>query len=141
MSLQPAFKHISPGQLAGIIKARPAGALAEFAVVDVRDSDFVGGNIVQALNYPSERFHDSVAGLVDRLKDVPQVVFHCALSQARGPKAARIYAETRSLVVPEAERERAAQEIFVLRGGFADFQAKYRDDPELVEKFNKYYHD
>ncbi|KAK6903199.1 hypothetical protein I203_108463 [Kwoniella mangroviensis CBS 8507] len=138
MSFSLPYKYISAEQLAEIIKSKPASALKEFAVVDVRDSDFVGGNIVSALNYPSDTFHATVDELVQKLETVPKVIFHCALSQARGPKAARIYAETRSHALPEPAIQ---QEIFVLRDGFSGFQSKYRHDPELIEKFNKYYHD
>lgn len=63
-----------------MIKSKPASELKEFAVVDVRDSDFVvrqlsgrgnklirkGGNIVAAVNVPSDTFHDNVEGLVKR---------------------------------------------------------------------------
>ncbi|OCF55904.1 hypothetical protein L486_06660 [Kwoniella mangroviensis CBS 10435] len=161
MSFSLPYKYINAEQLAEIIKSKPASALKEFAVVDVRDSDFVGGNIVSALNYPSDTFHATVDELVQKLETgtssrsilssslclahranvfaiVPKVIFHCALSQARGPKAARIYAETRSHALPEPAIQ---QEIFVLRDGFSGFQSKYRHDPELIEKFNKYYHD
>ncbi|WWD01128.1 hypothetical protein V866_008067 [Kwoniella sp. B9012] len=138
MSFSLPYKYINAEQLAEIIKSKPASALKEFAVVDVRDSDFVGGNIVSALNYPSDTFHATVDELVKKLQNVPKVIFHCALSQARGPKAARIYAETRSHAHPEPAIQ---QEIFVLRDGFSGFQSKYRHDPELIEKFNKYYHD
>ncbi|OXG21673.1 hypothetical protein C366_01356 [Cryptococcus neoformans Tu401-1] len=138
MSFSLPFKYISAEQLAEIIKAKPAETLKDFVVVDVRDSDFVGGNIVSALNYPSDRFHATVDELVEKLEKVPKVVFHCYLSQARGPKAARIYSETRNHRYPNPS---TPQEIFVLRDGFSGFQARYRDDPELIEKFNKYYHD
>ncbi|WWC60855.1 uncharacterized protein I303_103431 [Kwoniella dejecticola CBS 10117] len=137
MSFSLPYKYITAEQLAELIKSKPASSLKEFAVVDVRDSDFVGGNIVSAINYPSDTFHATVDELVKKLQDVHKVIFHCALSQARGPKAARIYAETRSHALPES----TAQEIFVLREGFSGFQSKYRHDPELIEKFNKYYHD
>lgn len=33
---------------------------------------------------------------------VPKVIFHCALSQVRGPKAARIYAEARAASFPSS---------------------------------------
>ena len=64
----------------------------------------------------------------------------------------QIYAETRKEVAPDAK----PQEVYVLRDGFSGFQARYRvcdvnancegraeaqNDPESVEKFNKYYHD
>lgn len=52
-------------------------------VVDVRDDDYEGGNIKHSLNVPSERFHQEVVDLVENTKEVPMVIFHCALSQAR----------------------------------------------------------
>ncbi|WWD16147.1 hypothetical protein CI109_100572 [Kwoniella shandongensis] len=144
MSFSLPFKYITADELAEIIKSKPASALKDFAVVDVRDSDFAGGNIVSALNYPSDTFHATVDELVKKLEPVPKVIFHCALSQARyielflGPKAARIYAEIRAQQVPNPS---TAQQVYVLRDGFSGFQSKFRHDPELIEKFNKYYHD
>jgi hypothetical protein len=41
MSLTPAFRYISAAELAAIIKANPAGVGKTWAVIDVRDSDFV----------------------------------------------------------------------------------------------------
>ncbi|ORY29958.1 Rhodanese-like domain-containing protein [Naematelia encephala] len=138
MSFGPSYKYINADELATLIKSSSSSQLRDIAVVDVRDDDFAGGNIIQAINAPSRSFHEDVKGLVERLNDVPKVVFHCALSQQRGPKAARIYAETRSVLKPDSAKP---QEIFVLRDGFTGFQQKFRNDPELVEKFNKYYHD
>ncbi|WVR05335.1 hypothetical protein IAU60_002349 [Kwoniella sp. DSM 27419] len=139
MSFTPPFTYLGAQQLADLLKARPAAELKEVVVVDVRDDDFVGGNIVAAVNSPSNTFHADVDGLVKKLQDVPKVVFHCALSQVRGPKAARIYAETRSQQLGQPNAP--SQEIYVLRDGFSGFQSRYRDDPELIEKFNKAYHD
>jgi len=62
----------------------------DFVVVDVRDDDYAGGNIKGSLNRPSRDFLTNVDSLVKETKDVPLVIFHCALSQARGPKAARV---------------------------------------------------
>ncbi|ODN83424.1 hypothetical protein L202_01566 [Cryptococcus amylolentus CBS 6039] len=138
MSFSLPFKYINAEELAELIKAKPASEVKDWAVVDVRDSDFAGGNIVTALNYPSDTFHAKVDELAEKLETVPKVVFHCALSQARGPKAARIYAETRAHHYPNPS---TPQEIYVLRDGFSGFQSRYRHDPELIEKFNKYYHD
>ena len=55
----------------------------DFLVVDVRDDDYVGGNIKGSLHLPSRDFLMNVDGLVKRAKEVPIVIFHCALSQAR----------------------------------------------------------
>lgn len=55
----------------------------DYVVVDVRDDDFVGGNIKGAINKPSREFLMNVDGLVKQTRDVPLVIFHCALSQVR----------------------------------------------------------
>ena len=55
----------------------------DFVVVDVRDEDFAGGNIKGAINQPSREFLMNVDGLVKKTKDIPLVIFHCALSQVR----------------------------------------------------------
>ncbi|KAG8908430.1 hypothetical protein FRB99_006635 [Tulasnella sp. 403] len=109
--------------------------LKDYVVVDVRDDDFLGGNIVNCLRAPSTKFEDNIDTLVEQTKDVPKVIFHCSLSQQRGPKAARIYAEHRESA--ETSETNVPQEILVLRGGFSQFQAAFRKDPELVEKWRK----
>ena len=94
-------------------------------------------------------FEDRLPDLVRELRDVPTVIFHCTLSQQRGPTAARQYAaavansppsssapktvapgvveapteskpEAKELCGPEAQR------VLVLRGGFSRFQQLYR---------------
>ena len=52
-------------------------------MIDVRDEDWSGGNIKGSYNHPSEKFLDEVDDLVEKTKDIPIVIFHCALSQAR----------------------------------------------------------
>jgi Cdc25 family phosphatase len=68
--------------LAGIIKSdkRPG---EDYLVVDVRDSDFIGGNITNCRNASSDTFLHHLDDLVHETKNVPQVIFHCALSQSR----------------------------------------------------------
>jgi rhodanese-related sulfurtransferase len=118
-------------------------AKKDYLIVDVRDDDFRGGNIRGALNSPSTQFLANVDKLVQDTKDTPIVVFHCMLSQQRGPKAARvrriallrcnlnalvmrlqIYAETRDAL--QAEGKDKDHEVYVLRGGFGEFQAKFK---------------
>jgi hypothetical protein len=56
------YKIITAPQLAALMKASPASA-KQFVVVDARDGDFEGGNIVGAVRDPSEiRTDQSVAG-------------------------------------------------------------------------------
>ncbi|KAG8762701.1 hypothetical protein FRC12_008903 [Ceratobasidium sp. 428] len=130
----PSFRYISPTELSELIKSDKK-PMKDYAVVDVRDDDFIGGNIVGCVRAPSNNYLTTVDGLVTKTKDVPKMIFHCALSQQRGPKAARIYAATRNGRLGAGET--SPQEIYVLRGGFTEFQALFKNDPVLVEKWRK----
>lgn len=55
----------------------------DYCIVDVRDDDWYGGNIRGSQNSPSYGFLSKVDELVAQTKDVPTVIFHCALSQVR----------------------------------------------------------
>lgn len=127
-------KYITPDDLATVIKSDQVPN-KDYCIIDVRDDDWHGGNIKGAQNSPSHGFLHKVDKLVKDTKNIPLVVFHCALSQVRGPKAARIYAETRDLL--QTEGEDIPHEVMVLRGGFEDFQAKFHRDPELVENWDQ----
>ncbi|CAI6005487.1 unnamed protein product [Closterium sp. NIES-65] len=62
------------------------------AVVDVRDEERqMDGHIHGSVHAPSETFRDHLPHLATRLSNHDAVVFHCALSQVRGPKCANIY--------------------------------------------------
>lgn len=37
----------------------------------------------------------------------------------------------------QAEGQDGPHEVYILRGGFHDFQAKYKDDPDLVENWKE----
>ncbi|GAA5874778.1 hypothetical protein JCM1840_000430 [Sporobolomyces johnsonii] len=86
------YTYLNHDQLVALMRSGESGK--DYQVVDVRDDDYRGGNIPGALRAPTEdRTEQSVQDLVQKLEDVPKVIFHCSLSQVRGPKAARIYAE------------------------------------------------
>ncbi|GJP49474.1 hypothetical protein CLOM_g8672 [Closterium sp. NIES-68] len=62
------------------------------AVVDVRDEErMMDGHLHGSLHFPSETFRDDISHLAQRVSGHDAVVFHCALSQVRGPKCANIY--------------------------------------------------
>jgi len=121
------MKYITREDLAEIIKNDRNKPGTDYLVVDVRDDDFVGGNIKGAKNVPSENFTKGLSELVKETRDIPKVVFHCTYSQIRGPKAARGYEEA----LGDSQKE-----IVVLRDGFAHFQAKYKNDSKLVENWD-----
>lgn len=116
---------------------------SRIAVVDVRDSDHVGGNIAGSIHAPTPTLDYRMPELVRQLKDKDSVVFHCALSQVRGPSAALLYLRERErLIVPVPGGEAAGeakrkQKVYVLDGGFVQWQEKYGKDIKLTEAYDE----
>ena len=105
---------------------------ASIAVVDVRDNDHIGGHIKGALHVPSATIDYRVPELVRILQDKDTVVFHCMLSQQRGPSAALRYARERERLLGNdkgkclaQDEEGAGQKVCVLERGFGGWQEKY----------------
>ncbi|SAM06296.1 hypothetical protein [Absidia glauca] len=105
----------------------------DYLVIDVRDDDFAGGNIPGALNVPANQLVDEASSLAQKYSAVPIVYFHCALSQVRGPKSARIYNEIRHLQPSLSSQD---QQVYVIRGGFEGWQARYKDEKDLLENYD-----
>jgi rhodanese-related sulfurtransferase len=149
--------RMSRESLAAIL-ASPAAS--KLAIVDVRDSgspppppfslsnlhptshptntspsDHIGGHIRSSIWVPSSELDVKTPELIRTLKDKDKVVFHCALSQERGPSAALRYARERQRLLPAGERE--GQQVYVLDGGFTMWQAKYGEDEKLTEGYVK----
>lgn len=143
------FLH--PGKLAPLL-LDPAEQ-AKIAVIDVRDSDHIGGNIKGSTWVPLHQLDARIPELVRTLKDKEKVVFHCMLSQQRGPKAALMYARAKQRAEAKeqanlppdkasandplsqrhtTENKAFPQEICVLEGGFGSWQALYGEDPRLT---------
>ncbi|TIA32364.1 Rhodanese-like protein [Aureobasidium pullulans] len=139
--------RISRESLAGLIKDKHPS----MAVIDVRDSDYIGGHIAGGTNIPSNTHDYKMPELVRTLKDKETVVFHCALSQQRGPSAALRYLRVRERLSPakegevkmveEVEGEKVpeskGQTVYVLDGGFVKWQELYGEDKELTEGYEK----
>jgi rhodanese-related sulfurtransferase len=114
----------------------------DFAIIDVRDSDHIGGHIRGSVHVPSSTLDYRIPELVRQLQDKDAVVFHCSLSQQRGPSAALRYARERERLLGlglelndrdvggkdgagEGERPAGAgQRIFILDGGFVGWQQR-----------------
>lgn len=129
--------------------------LLQLAIIDVRDSDHVGGHIKSSKHVPSVTLATATPELVRNLRKTERVVFHCALSQERGPSAALRYMRERERLLgagslkfnaqfPVAEeRERDAegnvvqQEVYVLEGGFNKWQERYGEDEKVTEGYQK----
>lgn len=74
MSFTPPYRYVTADTLAqALLKQKSQGqqqSQRRVAVVDVRDDDFEGGNIVGAVNVPSTTFDERVQALATKdLKD------------------------------------------------------------------------
>lgn len=103
----------------------------DIAIIDVRGSDYIGGHIRGCMNVPSDTLDYAMPELVRTLSGKKTVVFHCALSQQRGPKAALEYLRAKNAVqsqgsdVPETTKsDKTQQEVYVLEGGFSKWQQR-----------------
>lgn len=80
---------------------------ARLAVIDVRDSDHIGGNINGSTWIPINQLDARMPELLRTLKDKDKVIFHCMLSQQRGPKAALMYARAKRSAEDKADAQAA----------------------------------
>lgn len=105
----------------------------------MRGGDYIGGHIKGGWNYPYRELRDDdskAQQLLQRLREqhgtqVVNCVFHCALSQQRGPSAALKFLRS----VPDSELSKLR--IWVLRGGFNHWQSLYGEDASVTEGFQK----
>ncbi|KAI8324303.1 Rhodanese-like protein [Martensiomyces pterosporus] len=139
-----ATSRISVDQLATLVRDPTKRPGVDYLVVDVRDEDYKGGHIPGAVNVPAHEIRDRAGELIDKYAKVPEVVFHCALSQVRGPKSARIYSEAVQQRLESAGDSDPlfSQNIHVLTGGFTSWLYRFREsEPQLIESFDKKYWD
>ncbi len=103
---------------------------------------------------PSNTLDAQLPTLVRQLQDKETVVFHCALSQQRGPSAALQYIRERERMLPSLEKDKTAaaekdkdgeqktakpvqQKVYVLDRGFVGWQELYGTDERLTEAYRK----
>ncbi|KAF2237022.1 Cdc25 family phosphatase-like protein Ibp1 [Viridothelium virens] len=145
--------RMSREALSAIILNQAASQSAGYAIIDVRDSDHIGGHIHGSMHVPSSTLDYRIPELVRQLKDKDSVIFHCSLSQQRGPSAALRYARERKRLLgidiqdEGAEVTGAADEIegtagsrqkvFILDGGFVQWQEKYGQNEKLTDDYEK----
>ncbi|CAG9939685.1 unnamed protein product [Clonostachys rosea f. rosea IK726] len=109
-----------------------------FAIIDVRDDDYIGGHIKGATNVPNHQLDAMMPTLVRRLREKKTVVFHCMLSQIRGPKSALAYLRYRDgLLISLGESVPEDQTVYVLTDGFQGWQQTYGEDERLTEGYRK----
>ncbi|KAI9021972.1 Rhodanese-like domain-containing protein [Hyaloraphidium curvatum] len=126
-------KYVEPAELAAWLRQ----GKRKLAVIDVRDADFPYGNIRGCINIPSRTFHDTVSGIVERFRGMDALVFHCALSQIRGPKAANSFRTAVLETMSDGGEQAKVPELYVLRGGFSRFQEEFGTEEDLVENLTE----
>jgi rhodanese-related sulfurtransferase len=136
--------YLPPTRLAALLKESHVERATDsetttnpsLAVIDVRDSDHVGGHIRASTWVPSNQLPTRLPELVRLLADKDMVIFHCALSQVRGPSAALSYARERQRLLGK-DKGNQEQRVCVLEGGFTMWQARYGEDTSLTEDYVK----
>ncbi|KAI1271166.1 hypothetical protein F5Y07DRAFT_404707 [Xylaria sp. FL0933] len=93
-----------------LLAANAAGGESKLAVVDVRDDDHIGGHIRNSMHFPTQSLDATMPTLMRKLADKDTVVFHCALSQQRGPSAALRYLREKEA----AGDAKKTQKVYVL---------------------------
>ena len=89
------------------------------AIVDVRDDErSYDGHISGSLHYASDGFSQNISKLLHDVKGKDTLVFHCALSQVRGPSCARKLAN-----YLEENKDVGIKNIMVLERGFNGWEA------------------
>ncbi len=92
------------------------------SIVDVRDDErSYDGHIAGSLHYASGTFSDMISNLVQEVKGKDTLVFHCSLSQVRGPTCARRLAN----YLTEVKNDEI-KNILVLERGFNGWEASGR---------------
>uniref|UniRef100_A0A2P2QP54 arsenate reductase (glutathione/glutaredoxin) n=1 Tax=Rhizophora mucronata TaxID=61149 RepID=A0A2P2QP54_RHIMU len=110
--------YITGSQLLSL-KRRP-----NIAIVDVRDDErSYDGHIAGSLHYASSTFTDKISNLLQEVKGKDTLVFHCALSQVRGPSCARRFAHYLEEIKDDAG---GIKNIMVLERGFNGWEAAGR---------------
>lgn len=100
-----------------------------------KQKDHIGGHIRGSLHFASHSLDATMPTLRRRLEGRRAVVFHCALSQQRGPSAALRY--LREVEAEGKGQGQGQQKVYVLDRGFTGWQELYGEDERLTEGYRK----
>jgi len=123
--------YVDSSEVVALLRDKTKTPGKDFVIVDVREVDFKYGNIPSAINIHAADMLEAPEKQLDKiLENKPQtVIFHCALSQVRGPKSANAFAQAlKNVPGPKPD-------VVVLRGGFNEWQKQHRET-DLVENLD-----
>ncbi|OVA06941.1 Rhodanese-like domain [Macleaya cordata] len=111
------ISYITGSQLLSL-KRKP-----NIAVVDVRDDErSYDAHIAGSLHYASGTFSEKIPILIHEVKGKDTLVFHCALSQVRGPSCARRLVD----YLEGMKEDVGIKNVMVLERGFNDWESSGR---------------
>lgn len=124
-------QYIHPSALAELLRDPESSAKLP-VIIDVRDTDYAGGHIRSAVNITEDNFmdDDDVDALVNMYKDKDAIVFHCMMSQVRGPSCAKRFKARMEVILEEATHK---PRVLILHGGYERFREIYKDEVDLIE--------
>ncbi|GAA5966423.1 hypothetical protein JCM3765_007565 [Sporobolomyces pararoseus] len=108
---------------------------SSFLVIDVRSSDFVGGNIPNALNLTTDKFSNpsKIEKVIERYisprEGLKLIIVHCMRSQTRGPYVAHL--------LSQSPRLPKGVEVKILKGGFQSWYRIYKGRKEMFENLEE----
>ncbi|XXG45402.1 hypothetical protein AAC387_Pa02g0492 [Persea americana] len=109
--------YITASQLVNL-KSHP-----NVAIVDVRDEErSYDAHITGSLHYAGDSFSQKIPNLLQDVKGKDTLVFHCALSQVRGPSCARMFAN----YLAETKEDLGIKKVVILERGFNGWEASGR---------------
>lgn len=103
METVASLKRMSREELSALLLSPDS---SQVAVIDVRDDDYVGGHIKSSTHIPSSSLDHQVPNIVRTMAGKEIVVFHCALSQQRGPAAALRYVRERERKMKDGKMDK-----------------------------------
>ncbi|XP_054803429.1 dual specificity phosphatase Cdc25 [Prosopis cineraria] len=93
------------------------------AIIDVRDDErSYDGHIAGSLHFASDSFSENISNLIRQVNGKDTLVFHCALSQVRGPTCARRLAN----YLEDFKEDTGIKNIMVLERGFNGWESSGR---------------
>ena len=138
MSMQTVatLKRMSREQLSSLLLSPDA---SEVAVIDVRDHDHVGGHIKSSTHVPSLSLDHRIPDIVRTMAGKDIVVFHCALSQQRGPAAALRYIRERESKMRNGKlnKENGLPGIGIRNGSAQKVSTPATTEQEVKEEIEK----
>ena len=129
-------RRMSREQLSSLLLSPNASKLS---IIDVRDDDYVGGHIKSSIHVPSSSLDYRIPEIVRTMADKETVVFHCALSQQRGPTAALRYLKERdrSIKTGKVDRKKDPPKIGIRDGSLQKVASPASKEEELKGEIEK----